>query len=199
MSAPVPLIFDRPYPVLQNDFVRLEPLSEAHRAQLAAACNADSEIWQIYPVSMAGENFASYWRDVSARLASAQSLAFAVLDQNLCVGVTCFLRPDWPNRTVEIGGTYYHPDKRGGAINPSCKFLLLDYAFSSGIRRVQFRVDAINARSRAAVTKLGAVEEGICRQDMVTWTGRIRDTVLYSILADEWPSVRARLEERLNG
>jgi RimJ/RimL family protein N-acetyltransferase len=76
---------------------------------------------------------------------------------------------------------------------------MLDYAFSCGIRRVQFRVDAINARSRAAVTKLGAVQEGICRQDMVTWTGRIRDTVVYSILQHEWPDIRTHLEQRLIG
>jgi RimJ/RimL family protein N-acetyltransferase len=199
MSAPEALLFDRPYPVLENGFVRLEPLAYAHRAQLAAACNADSDIWQIYPYCMAGDHFARYWDDVMARLAARQFLPLAVLQHDICVGVTCYLRPDWPNRTIEIGGTYYHPDFRGGPVNPSCKFLMLDYAFSCGIRRVQFRVDAINARSRAAVTKLGAVQEGICRQDMVTWTGRIRDTVVYSILQHEWPDIRTHLEQRLIG
>jgi RimJ/RimL family protein N-acetyltransferase len=70
-------------------------------------------------------------------------------------------------------------------------------AFERGARRVQFRVDAINARSRAAVLKLGAVQEGIMRQDMKTWTGRIRDTVVFSVVADEWPAVRERLDARL--
>ena len=77
------------------------------------------------------------------------------------------------------------------------KRLLLGHAFDSGAHRVQFRVDAINARSRAAVLKLGAVQEGIQRHDKVTWTGRIRDTVHFSILAEEWPAVRERLDARI--
>ena len=100
---------------------------------------------------------------------------------------------------LEIGGTYYHPDIRGGPANPSAKRLLMAHAFESGARRVQYKVDALNARSRAAVLKLGAVQEGILRQDRVTWTGRIRDTVVFSILADEWPAVRERLDARLAG
>src|SRR5204863_8898567 len=99
--------------------------------------------------------------------------------------------------TAEIGATYYGPERRGGAVSPAAKRLLLANAFESGARRVQCKVDAINARSRAAVTKLGAVQEGILRQDRVTWTGRIRNTVVFSILADEWPGVRQRLDERL--
>jgi len=73
------------------------------------------------------------------------------------------------------------------------------HAFERGARRVQYKVDAINARSRAAVLKLGAIEEGILRQDRITWTGRIRSTVVFSILADEWPVVRDRLDARLAG
>ena len=101
------------------------------------------------------------------------------------------------NATLEIGGTYYRPELRGGAVNPAAKRLLMAHAFESGARRVQYKVDAINARSRAAVLKLGAIQEGILRQDRVTWTGRVRDTVVFSILADEWPAVRERLDARL--
>ena len=82
-------------------------------------------------------------------------------------------------------------------MNPAAKRLMLGEAFDSGARRVALNVDAINARSRAAVLKLGAVQEGIRRQDRITWTGRIRDTVMFSILADEWPAVRDRLDTRL--
>jgi RimJ/RimL family protein N-acetyltransferase len=82
-------------------------------------------------------------------------------------------------------------------VNPAAKRLLMAHAFESGVRRVQYKVDAINARSRAAVLKLGAIQEGILRQDRVTWTGRVRDTVVFSILADEWPAVRDRLDARL--
>jgi RimJ/RimL family protein N-acetyltransferase len=113
------------------------------------------------------------------------------------VGLTCFSSMDAANAVVEIGGTYYHPNHRGGPVNPAAKRLMMGHAFASGARRVVYRVDALNARSRAAVTKLGAVQEGILRQDRVTWTGRLRDTVIFSVLADEWPAVRERLDDRL--
>ena len=108
-----------------------------------------------------------------------------------------YLDVDQHHNTVEIGSTYYDPTMRGREVNPSAKRLLLAHAFEAGAQRVQFRVDAINARSRAAVLKLGAVQEGILRHDKVTWTGRIRDTVHFSILAEEWPAVRDRLDARI--
>ncbi|MFG3756611.1 GNAT family N-acetyltransferase, partial [Klebsiella pneumoniae] len=76
--------------------------------------------------------------------------------------------------------TYYRPDWRGGPVNPAAKRLMIANAFAAGARRVVFRIDALNARSRAAVSKLGAQFEGVLRQDMITWTGRIRDTAVYS-------------------
>jgi RimJ/RimL family protein N-acetyltransferase len=113
--------------------------------------------------------------------------------------MTSYIGPDPVNASVEIGGTYYHPDHRGGAVNPAAKLLMLDHAFAAGARRVQLNVDAINHRSCAAVLKLGAVQEGVLRQHRVVWTGRIRDTVVFSILAAEWPAVRAGLDARLAG
>jgi RimJ/RimL family protein N-acetyltransferase len=115
------------------------------------------------------------------------------------MGVSSYLGVDPANQALEIGGTYYHPEVRGGPVNPAAKRLLLGHAFDAGARRVQFKVDALNARSRAAVAKLGAVQEGILRQDRMTWTGRVRDTVCFSILSTEWPEVRDRLEQRLAG
>ena len=114
-----------------------------------------------------------------------------------CQGITTYYAIDPANAVAEIGGTYYHPNLRGGATNPAAKRLMMGHAFERGARRVVYRVDALNARSRAAVLKLGAVQEGILRQDRVTWTGRIRDTVIFSVLADEWPAVRDRLDARL--
>ena len=78
-------------------------------------------------------------------------------------------------------------------MNPESKRLMLEHAFESGARRVQFRVDAANTRSAAAMRKLGAHEDGLLRRDMITWTGRVRDTIIFSILDDEWPAVRAGL------
>ena len=114
-----------------------------------------------------------------------------------CRGVTCYSGIDAANGVVEIGGTYYDPALRGVAVNPAAKRLLLDHAFASQARRVVFRVDVINARSRAAMSKLGAVQEAILRQDRVCWTGRVRDTVIFSVLAGEWPGLRDRLDARL--
>lgn len=183
---------------LENAFVRLEPLAEAHREPLRAACAADTEVWAaLYPYSMAGEYFNPRFRQLLAEAERGRTIAFAVLAQAEVVGISCFLAIDPINASVEIGGTYYRPEVRGGAVNPAAKRLLFGHAFACGVRRVQLKVDALNARSRAAVVKLGAVQEGILRQDRVTWTGRVRDTVYFSVLADEWPRVRAGLDQRL--
>jgi RimJ/RimL family protein N-acetyltransferase len=183
--------------VLENRFVQLEPMTRAHREDLRAACGADPATWHdLYPYSMAGEEFDKAWTRFYAE-PGADRMNFAVTVDGRCRGVSSYLTIDPLNASLEIGGTYYHPEARGGAVNPSAKRLLLGHAFESGARRVQFKVDAINARSRAAVLKLGATQEGILRRDRVTWTGRIRDTVVFSVLADEWPAVRDGLDARL--
>lgn len=184
--------------VLENRFVRLEPMGASHKSELETACNADTRIWtELYPFSWAGEHFEPTWEKMMGRVASGETIAFAVLVSGSCIGLSWYGSIDAANASVEIGGTYYRPDHRGGAVNPACKRLLMGHAFEGGARRVVFRVDALNARSRAAVLKLGAVEEALLRQDRVTWTGRIRDTVIFSVLDREWPTVRARLDERL--
>lgn len=184
--------------VLENRWIRLEPLSEAHRDGLRVACDADPATWrELYPYSMAGEDFDPTWEKIMAAAAAGTTITYAVVSDGRCVGKTSFQRPDAVNAVVEIGGTYYHPDFRGGPTNPASKRLLLGEAFEKGARRVAFRVDTINARSRAAVAKLGARQDGVLRQDLVTWTGRVRDTVIFSILADEWPAVREGLDARL--
>ena len=185
--------------VLEDRHVRLEPMSEAHREDLRAACNEDPTTWtELYPYSLAGEHFDKAWARLYAAPA-ADRMNFAVVVGGRCMGVSSYLTVDPANRSLEIGGTYYHPDIRGGAVNPAAKRLLMGLAFESGARRVQYKVDAINARSRAAVLKLGAVQEGILRRDRICWTGRIRDTVVFSVLAEEWPAVREGLDRRLAG
>ena len=93
---------------------------------------------------------------------------------------------------LEIGGTYYRPKFRGTGFNRRVKDMMLKRAFDCGIRRVEFRVDRRNGRSQAAMKKLGAVREGVLRADRITWTGHVRDTVLFAILKDEWPVYRPR-------
>ncbi len=101
--------------------------------------------------------------------------------------MSSFLGIDEPRQTLEIGGTYYRPHLRGSGFNRRVKDMMLKRAFDCGIRRVEFRVDVRNARSQAAMKKLGAVREGVLRADRITWNGHVRDTALFSILKDEWP------------
>ena len=168
---------------LESGDVRLEPLAKHHRANLKAACAEDPEIWPIYSVSYDPQHFDAQFDMLCAR---DNFYPFAVLKDGRLVGMTAFLghRPAW--QTVEIGNTYYLPRVRGTGFNARVKKLLLDRAFACGIRRVEFRVDDRNARSKAAVRKLGANQDGLIRAERITWTGHVRDTALFSILAEEW-------------
>lgn len=186
------LIIDR----LDHAPVSLELLAERHREDLRDAANADPDIWNIYPYSMAGRYFDPWWEENVARRGQ-ERIRFAVCLEGRCIGVTSYLNIEPAAAAVEIGGTYYRPDARGGIVNPAAKYLMIGHAFAHGARRVAFKVDAINTRSRAAVLKLGAVQEGILRQSGVTWTGRVRDAVVFSVLRDEWPAVETGLLERL--
>ncbi|MBC6445284.1 MAG: GNAT family N-acetyltransferase [Alphaproteobacteria bacterium GM202ARS2] len=185
--------------LLEHAPVRLEPLADSHKLGLRAAVEADTEIWtSLFPISMSGEHFDPFWKDMCTKRKTGYAMPFAVLCNQECVGFTSYLRinPDW--QSLDIGGTYYNPEVRGGYVNPIAKYLLLHHAFDCGARRVQFRVDALNARSRAAMLKLGAIEEGIIRQEKPVWTGRIQDTIVFSILSNEWPDVKLELERRLS-
>lgn len=184
--------------VLEGKQVRLEPLEPRHHDALKRACEADMEVWDLYPFRMTGEHFEVWANAVAKRVARGDTLAFAVLLHGELVGVSLYSTIDAPNRRVEIGNTYYRPEARGGVVNPEAKLLMMEHAFGSGTLCVQFRVDTLNARSRAAVLKLGAKQDGILRRDRITWTGRMRDTVVFSVLDDEWPQVRAGLLARVN-
>ena len=100
--------------------------------------------------------------------------------------MSSYLNIDEGRGVLEIGGTYYRHSLRGTGFNRRVKDMMLRRAFDCGIRRVEFRVDARNARSQAAMAKLGATREGVMRADRITWTGHVRDTVLFSILKEEW-------------
>ncbi len=184
--------------VLENDFVRLEPFEERHREPLRAVCDEDPELWPtLYYASLGGEQFDSGWANMRAQQAAGTRIPFAVIRDGELVGCSTYIFIQPENRSVEIGTTYYRPAARGGVVNPAAKRLLLEHAFASGAQRVVFQVDQLNLRSQAAMTKLGAVREGVMRDDKITWTGRVRSSVIFSILAGEWPEVRAKLDERL--
>lgn len=190
-------------PVLDGRFVRLEPLTEAHREPLRGACDADTEVWAaLYPSAMQGEHLDAWWTRIAGETTAGKVQPYAAVVAGEVVGCSLFFL-DPANRRAEIGNTYWRPDVRGGPLNPEAKMLMLAHAFAPGglyaqpALAVQFKVDAINMRSRAAVTKLGAHLDGILRHDRITWTGRVRDTCVFSILAEEWPMVRDKLEARL--
>ena len=184
---------------LQGRFVRLEPFTPELKAAVGAAQATDVETWRIMVTNGGPGGFADWWmRRLTGTQAGAE-LAFAVrrLADGAVIGTSGYytLRPE--HRSVEIGSTFYRPDARSGPINPEAKLLLLAHAFTAGAVRVEFVTDAINARSRAALRKLGAVEEGVLRRHKITWTGRIRDTVMFSVTDLDWPAVRVGLEARL--
>lgn len=184
--------------VLENRFVRLEPLAEPHREPLRFACNEDPELWPaLYYRCYGGAHFDAGWADLVAGQSAGSRIPFAVMVDGTLVGMSSFIDIQRGNRALEIGTTYYRPEARGSAVNPAAKRLLLEHAFACGANRVAFKVDDRNARSQAAMLKLGATREGVLRHDMITWTGHVRSSVVFSILVEEWPAVRARLDERL--
>ena len=169
--------------VLENADLRLEPMAEEHRAPLKAACAEDREIWTIYATSYDPDHFDSSFDLIRSR---DNWRCFAILLGERLVGMSCYIGIEPARGVLDIGNTYYVPDMRGSGLNERVKRLMLDRAFGCGFRRVEFRVDSRNARSQAAMAKIGAVREGVIRAERITWTGHVRDTVLFSILADEW-------------
>ncbi len=112
---------------------------------------------------------------------------FVLFEDDELSGMSSFIGINEGRQVLEIGATYYRPSLRGTGFNRRVKNMMLTRAFDCGIRRVEFRVDIRNTRSQAAMKKLGAVREGVIRADRITWTGHVRDTVLFAILKDEWP------------
>lgn len=169
---------------LESGSVRLELLEERHLEPLRAACAEDEEVWEIYPINLRGDGFdaaMAHFHQLDSRV------RYAVIDnrQGKLVGMTNFINPD-PWGVVEIGGTYLSPSVRGSDFNRTKKKLMIEHAFASGFHKIEWRVDTRNKRSMAAVLKLGARQEGILRQNRVTWTGYRRDTAVFGMLRDEW-------------
>jgi RimJ/RimL family protein N-acetyltransferase len=163
---------------------RGERFSEAVREPLKFACAEDSEIWQIYANNFGPDGFDE---SVDRYVGNPRNRTFVLFNGGELAGMSSFLGIDASRQVLEIGGTYYRPSLRGTGFNRRVKDMMLRRAFDCGIRRVEFRVDARNERSQAAMAKLGATREGVLRADRITWTGHVRDTVLFSVLRDEWP------------
>jgi RimJ/RimL family protein N-acetyltransferase len=190
-----------PDPVtLRGEHARLEPLSHQHLAGLTEAVK-DGELHKLwYTAIPTAENMA---KEIDRRLglqASGSMLPFTVFDAGgKIVGMTTYMNIDAGNRRVEIGSTWYGKSAQRGPLNTQCKLLLLQHAFETlNCIAVEFRTHFFNHQSRRAIERLGAKQDGILRSHQVAPNGTLRDTVVYSITAAEWPTVKAHLTYQLN-
>lgn len=188
--------------VLEGKHVRLEPLGPEHHDGLCAAVR-DGELWDLQVTLVPHpRDMGRFIADATeAREAGTQS-AFATVDvaTGRIAGSTRFMAVSLPNRRVEIGWTFLGRSWQRTAINTEAKLLMLDHAFGEpALNRVEFLTDFRNATSRAAIARLGATQEGVLRSHMVMRDGWVRDSVLFSITAPEWPELRVRLGARLAG
>ena len=186
---------------LQGRHVRLEPITAALRDELRAAIDCDPESWEIMSTNGCGEGFEDWWGALQGETQRGERVGFAIrrLSDGKVVGTSSYLNIRPAHRGLEVGSTFLHPEARSGPINPESKRLLLAHAFeSAGAIRVEFMVDVRNARSQAAVEKLGASKEGVLRNHKITWTGHVRDTAVFSITDYDWPGVKQRLDFRLS-
>ena len=186
--------------VLEGEHVRLEPLTMAHHAALWEIAK-DHDLWRWTATDVkAPDDLARYMETALGEQAAGRSLPFATFAKasGRVAGSTRFGNIEPLNRRVEIGWTWLGSAWQRTAVNTEAKLLMLTHAFEVwGCIRVELKTDALNQSSRAAIARLGAMEEGTMRRHIVTQTGRVRDTVYYSILDEEWPSIKARLEARL--
>lgn len=186
--------------VLEGTHVRLEPLAHEHFDDLVEVA-LDPEIWRwTTERALSSEELRAWIDRALAARATGTAMPFATvaLPHGRAIGGTRFATYSAADRRVEIGWTWIGRAWQRTAVNTEAKYLMLRHAFETlGCIRVELRTDVLNDRSRAAILRIGAKEEGILRKHSLTASGRARDTIYYSILDDEWPSVKAGLEGRL--
>lgn len=201
-STPVTAV---PHPlILQGSTVRLEPLQWQHVEALMSVARASPEEFLLTNTPLTDAERDRYFGSVLEQREAGSAYPFTIFLQATgeVVGSTRFSAMDWTNRNTQLGYTWFRADQHGTAANLDAKLLMLSCAFEDlQLHRVSIRTDVRNERSRRAILGLGAKEEGVLRRHMVTRTGAIRDTVVYSIIDLEWPEVkagiRARLDQRL--
>jgi RimJ/RimL family protein N-acetyltransferase len=188
--------------VLEGTTVRLVPMERSHLFALADV-GLDPSLWALIPTPATDLDGMRRWlEEALAQQASGTSLPFVTVDRASArvVGSSRFAAWVAEHRRIEIGWTWIAPPWQRSGVNTEAKFLMLRHAFETlGCLRVELKTDALNVRSRAAILRLGAREEGTFRKHMVTQQGRVRDTVYFSITDEEWPAVKARLGQMLVG
>ena len=187
---------------LQGSVIRLEPIRREH-AELfwQAAKDSLDDIFRWIPYRMkTAEDFELLVERALGEQARGESVVFATVERSSgkVIGSTRFMNIDRINRRVEIGSTWIAPAWQRTAVNSEAKYLMLRHAFDVWqCMRVELKTDALNQRSRNAILRIGAKEEGTLRKHLITWTGRVRDTAYFSILDTEWIGVKGRLEAGL--
>jgi RimJ/RimL family protein N-acetyltransferase len=187
---------------LEGRYVRLEPLSKAQHLAGLAEVGLDPELWRWIPIPVrTKDEMSAYIEAAIEEQERGISLPFALIEKSngRAIGSTRYANIECTHHRVEIGWTWVAREWQRTAINTEAKYLLLRHAFETlGCNRVELKTDSLNERSRAAILRIGAREEGTFRNHMITSSGRIRHTVYFSIINSEWPSVKARLEGILN-
>jgi N-acetyltransferase len=187
---------------LEGSVVRLEPIRREHAGLFwEAAKDALDDVFQWIPYRMKSvEDFEQVVDKALAEQERGESVVFATVERSSGqpIGSTRFMSIDRVNRRVEIGSTWIVPAWQRTAINTEAKYLMLRHAFEVWkCMRVELKTDALNHKSRNAILRIGAKEEGTLRRHVITWTGRVRDSVYFSILDTEWPETKAKLEAKL--
>jgi RimJ/RimL family protein N-acetyltransferase len=187
--------------VIEGQHVRLEPLKHAHERPLVAA-SGDGELWNSdFTIVPSSRTINSYVEEALVGLERGDSLPFAIVNKatDVVVGTTRFYEIVPADRRVAIGYTWLARSAQRTPVNTETKLLLLRHAFEYwNCVRVEFITDVLNQQSRDAILRLGAKQEGILRNHLIMPSGRIRDSVFFSVIAEEWPDVKANLETKLN-
>jgi RimJ/RimL family protein N-acetyltransferase len=187
---------------LEGSVVRLEPIRREHAENFWEAAEDDlDDIFQWIPYRMKmREDFQRLVEKAFSEQERSESIVFATVEHGSgrVIGSTRFMNIDRVNHRVEIGSTWIARPWQRTAVNTEAKYLMLRHAFEVWkCMRVELKTDALNQRSRNAIQRIGAKEEGTLRKHVITWTGRVRDSVYFSILDSEWPQAKARLEAML--
>jgi len=186
--------------ILEGNHVRLEPLTLVH---LDALCEIglDDDLWRLIPKPVhSREGMQDYIQTALQWQADGTAIPFATIERstNRVVGSTRFMNIDTSNRHVEIGSTWVGRHWQRTAVNTEAKYLMLQHAFEKlHCIRVELKTDELNQRSRNAILRIGAKQEGIFRNHIVCADGRLRNSVWFSIIDSEWPGIKASLEEKL--
>lgn len=183
-------------PVLENKRVLLQPLQAAHQQDLWKIA-ADASLWAVQLNKVESEqDLEKYIQKALKERVAEEAIPFVIIDkkENRIVGSTRYMGLSLPHKRTEIGSTWISPSLHGSGLNKAMKYAMLQHAFEvMELNRVEFKTDELNTQSRNAILSLGCTQEGIFRRHMITSEGRVRNTVYFSMLKEEWPEIKQRV------